>query len=532
MTALVAVLLLAPCRAIGLPLQLPTTALQESYREQHTLRAESSEALARALLYTAQRAPRERRLAILQQACQIAPSFPEPHLQRARFLILQGDVPGAALALRDAATAARRNATQTALWGLRLSSGTLHVLSGALLVLVILLVVRTLPFLEHRLGTRTRAPRAVLLAGGALLLWGLLRFPIPMSLLALALLSPLLLPVERRALMVLCLALAGTSWLLLWQAPETLLADPGHRLALLARANVETLSAEDVHRLEQDLPSSPERDIVLGLQAARRQLWQKAHRRYVAAQAQDSTWAPTYTNLANLFFALQDFERAATGYRTAQTFDATDPVPHANLAQAYIQMLQYEESDHELSMANSLGFEATAREHDAWNHEENPVRDATLSASELRHLASAAAAQEPQATRARLLVWRGAAWRGVPLTWMPWVCKAEDEAPLTCPRCDMLATRRAGTTVGDGTPASRRPKRFQQVDRAPQGMALLFPGAAFFVSRSPVAAIFTVVLACATWNLPTSTALATAVFLVLYLPGLLRARNSRPVAGA
>jgi tetratricopeptide (TPR) repeat protein len=562
--AMALVVCLCPVAAGAEPLHLPTAPLQDYYAEQYSLHTESSEALARALLYTAQHAPRQRRLALLEQASLIDPTLPAPHMQRALLLVQRFDLPGATLALRDAVVAIRQDAVQSALWSLRLQSTLLRTLSGALVVMALLLFLRVLPFLDHRLGVRVRAPRALLLAVCAIVLFGLVRSPVPAALVLLAALSPLLMRAERTALALLCVLLGSLSLTLQWQRPDVLLADRGHRTALLARGNVETLPDRQVRELEARMPATPERDIVLGLQAARHQQWQKAHRYYVAAQSQDSTWAPTYINLANLFFALSDFERAATGYRTAQSLDPNDPTPHANLAQAYIQMLQYEQSDHELAMASSLGFDATSPRRRAWVHEDMPVFDALLTPADLRDVAVQAAQEDAAAVEQRLAVWRGPGWEGIRPAWMAWIAFAaavwfmvrlrwsaiafecaecrrmtcrhcarhgEEEGPLYCPRCEMLATRRSGATVGDGSPASRRPPRTQRLDEAPQGLALLFPGAAFLVLRAPRSGFVTVLCACAALSLLTTPWIAAAVFLTLYLPGLLRLRSTARSAG-
>jgi tetratricopeptide (TPR) repeat protein len=380
--------------------------------------------------------------------------------------------------------------------------------------------------------------------------------------LLLALLAPFLARAERSALGLLCVLLGAATLVLQWQQPEMLLADPGHRLHHLARANIETVPAAQLRQLETDLPASRERDVVLGLQAARRQQWHESHQRYVQALAQDSTWATTYVNLANLFFVLTDYTRAATGYRTAQSLAPGNPTPHANLAQAYIQMLQYEQSDHELRMASSLGFNAMDPARFAWEHESQPVVAALLTRHDLRHLAERAVDEDPDAARLRLAAWIGPGWNGLRLEWMPWFvltmavwfllrvrwsqiafecaeCKrltcrhcvpAGDDAGRFCPRCEAIASRRIGSSIGDGTPASRRPSHAKTADKAPDGIALVFPGAAYFLLHAPGRAIGTVVLACATlsFSLPW---LSGATFLSLYLPGLLQLRNKPRTAG-
>jgi len=546
--------------AASAPLQLPTSALQNYYLEQRQVRSQSSEALSMALLYTAMRAPEDRRIALAEQAALAAPNRAEPHLLRCRWSLQRFDVAGAVLALRDAWQAAASDAVQSARWTLRLQALVHRTLLGAFLALAIVLLVRSLPFLEHVFSTRSRSPRALVLILVSLVLLGLVSFPLCASLLTLTLLAPFLVRAERSALGLLCLLLAGASFLLQWQRPEMLLADPGHRLHLLARASLETLPPEQVRTLERELPASRERDVVLGLQAARRRQWHQSHQRYVQALAQDSTWATTYVNLANVFFALADYERASTGYRTAQSLAPDSPYPHANLAQAYIQMLQYEQSDHELSMASSLGFETTNDKRMAWIHESQPVVDVTLNRQELRRLAQAEVVQDPAAADEHLTAWLGPGWNGLPHAWVPWLllsltawfwlrlrwsavafecaeckritcrhCVGEaDDGVLFCPRCEMLASRRSGHSIGDGTPASRRPSHAQIADKAPDGIAVLFPGAAFLLLRSPALATITMVLACAILSLA-HAGVAGALFLSLYLPGLWRLRNKKRI---
>ena len=538
------------------PLQLPTTPLQNYYLEQRAIRAQSCEALSLALLYTAKRAPDDRRIALVEQASLAAPALAEPHVYRSAWLLRRFDVAGAVLALRDACQAVASDALQSASWSLRLQALVHRTLLAALVALAVVLLLRSLPFLEHIISTRTRSPRAVVLIVTSLVLLGLIHFPLLGSLLTLAMIAPLLARAERSALSLVCLLLWIAALLLQWQQPEALLADAGHRLHRLARANMETLPAAQVRQLELELPASRERDVVLALQAARRQQWHESHRHYVEALAQDSTWATTYVNLANLFFSLSDFERASTGYRTAQSLAPQSPYPHANLAQAYIQMLQYEQSDHELRMAASLGFEAMDPKRFAWTHESQPVVDALLTRADLRSLAQAEISQDPDAARQRLATWVGPGWNGLPLRWTPWIlfamtvwfllrvrwsavafecaeCKRvtcrhcvplDEDDGLFCPRCEMLASRRSGQSIGDGTPASRRPSYAQTADKAPEGIAVLFPGAAYLLLRSPGMAIGNVVLACAALSFA-SAWLSAAVFLSLYLPGLWRLRN-------
>jgi len=551
--------------AMASPLQMPTSPLQNYYEEQRAIGAESSEALSRALLYTAERAPADRQLAILQQATLAAPTMAEPHLLRAKYLTRHLDFISAALAMRDAFVAVQADPLQSARWGLRLQGGLHRVLLGTLLVLAVLLLIRMIPFLDHLLASRLKSPRAVLMMILAIMMMFLWAFPALGTLLLLCLLAPFLGRSERAGLATLCVLLGAASLLLSWQQPDVLLADPTHRVARLARANIETLPYRQVRQLERDLPPSRERELVLGLQAARRQQWNDAHRWYVAGLAQDSTWAATYVNLANLFFALADYERATSGYRTAQTFAPNSPFPHANLAQTYMQVLQYEQSDHELNLATSLGFDAAVSQHPAWVHQEKPVFDVLLTRQDLRALATADVAENPQAAQAQLAAWRGPGWQGLPMHWMPWVlfvvalwmslrlrwagvafecadCRriccqhcvapSDDGLALCCPRCEKLQSRRSGSAPSDASQAFSRPSRAQLADHSSPGLAALFPGAAFLVMRSPGDAILVVMLALIALNLFPTAAAAAGVFLLLYLPGLFKLRSARRTARA
>ena len=551
---------------------LPSEPLRAYYAEERAAGAERSEALCAALLHLASRSEdRAQRIELLAQASRMDPTRVEPHLRRARALAGQRDLGGAALALREALHALPLDAVESARW-LRLAQRAVHdVLLTALWVCVGVLALRTLPFVRHRLGARsTRSlPLSILVlspfAGLALAspTWG--------TLAAAVALTPLMRRSERGVIAALCI-LAGAADLSLGRlAPQAMLLDASSTSAVLARANFARADPALVESLKQTLGQSPERDLVLGLQAARARDWSTARRYYSAAVQANPTWSMAYVDLANVFYAAGDHQRAASGYRTALTYPPESAHTHANLAQTYISLLQFDLADDEMNAATALQFERSLKQRAAWQRHEAPVFDILLPAETLRFVARAEVKARPERAQALLQTWRGSGWEHLPRRIAPWVMFATalvlalpwrlTKLAHACERCGRMCCPHCFGTDSDPSPLCARcivsdptrPKRARQLRRrttddtpawAASWIASIFPGAADLLRGRPVVALPTVLLASVAllgltdaaealrtdptrWLLHGGGAarLAAVVFVCAYLPGLLQLRR-------
>jgi tetratricopeptide (TPR) repeat protein len=581
--------LAAAARAEELP--MPSDALQSYYQEERRFGAERSEALAQALMLEARTQPAARRLEILEQASLADPFLVDPHLERAGLLLRQGDLAASSVAVGDALTSLRAEPIQQANW-LRYASRTFHTLLIVTLgTLAALLLFRSLPFARHLLIARSTIPApAVLLAAGPVL--GAYFFSPVVGVLALLLvLSPLLARRERRVLAALCFALAmAEAGLGLLMPPHAMLLGPSTSSARIARANQSgwdpALEAE-----VREVPPGRERDLVLGMLASRRGALQTARGHYLASLAADSSWATAYVNLANLFFRSGDYQNAAAGYRSAQTFAPESPYSYGNLARTYIEMMHFSESDREIRRAGELDYDSIKNRRRAWMHEEAPILDMQLTTREILRFARKESREKRGHAALLLQSWRGRAWTRLPIVASPWlflalaallasrlrlrawafecaacsrvVCTHCTEVPREatrhlCPYCDVTAPRSRGESRAFGRRAIEREEKGRTLvhpprtaDRAPAWATALFPGAADLARGAPLAAAFSALVA---WgalfvgvsfargalqapepsirsaNLPLVGA-AAVIFVLAYIPGLVRLRRRRRHGG-
>jgi tetratricopeptide (TPR) repeat protein len=551
---------------------LPTEPLRDYYAEERAAGAERSQALCAALLHLAARSEDPvQRIELLAHASRMDPTRVEPHLRRAQALAGRRDLGGAVLALREAFAALPLDAVESARWVRLAQRGAHDVLLTALWVCVGVLALRTLPFVRHRLSARSphglQLTMLVVSPFAALALasptWG--------ALVAAGALTPLLRRSERGVLAALCILAAAVDLLLQPLAPQAMLLDASSTSAVLARANYARADRVLVESLKQTLGQSPERDLVLGLQAARARDWGAAKKYYSAAVQANPTWSLPYVDLANVFYTLGDHQRAASGYRTALQYPPETAHVHANLAQTYIAMLQFDLADDEMNAATALEFETSLHQRAAWQRHEAPVFDVLLPAETIRFVARAEVEARPDRAQALLQTWRGRGWEHLPRHIAPWALFATAlvlalpwRLPrladacgrcgrMCCPHCFSTDTEPsamcAACIAGDPT----RPRRAKALLRrtaddtpawAASWIASMFPGAAFLLRGRPVVALPTVLLGSiallgltdvaeamrtnpGTWLLHGGGAarLAAIVFVCAYLPGLLHLRR-------
>ncbi len=588
--------LIVACLALGAPvraaeLELPTPMLSQYYGDARARGAEASEPLARALVLASRQYPTRQRIRLLEQASAADPSLPGPHLERSFVLLRSGDFPSSCVAMRDAAMTVLDDAVLQA----QLLRGTSWFVHTLLLVtlgtLVVLLLLRTLPFIYHVLDNQSVRPLVLVGVSGLVVGGAFYVSPALGVLCATAALLPFASRKERRVLAALCLGLALCEFALPWLRPHAMLLDPTSWSTSVARAQTEPWSADLETRLGREVPASRERDFALGLMARRHGDLSAARQHYVRALEADSTWATAYINLANVFFMVGDYQRAAAGYRSAESHAPENPLPYGNLAQTYIRMLHFKESDSELRAASEFGYDAVAERCAAWTHEAVPVLDARLSVGELWRYARRESQAKTARASALLAAWRGPAWQRAPLQVTPWLLLAFTGILLSrlrqaswafeCGRCARVActhcaqsirdTRTRICRVCDAEAAFERPTRAsawsrraaeargqkrlslhppRMADLAPSWLALLFPGGADLVAGSTRRAAWTAMWAWGAllvvitlvhmaaergspWFVslhPMGLRIALVAFWLMWLPGLRRLRRHKPRA--
>jgi hypothetical protein len=498
---------------------MPTAPLQAYLESERGTGAERSEPLARALLWTAARAPHSERAAYWALAAQADPGLPDPHWSRACAALRQLDIAEFVSAANAALAAVRRDARAEAR-ALRGTVRDLHaLLTATLLTLAALVALRSLPLVRHALGEALGSATAATLLVAVPCVAAFLTVPAIGSLLVLVAMAPFLRRREARVLAVPCLLLAGLELSLRWCAPHALLLDPRTRSAGIAYLNDRGHDAALESTLRDATVRRAEVELVLGLQARRRGDIDGAERHYLAALRADSTCAAAYVDLANLFFRRGDFGRAATGYRAAQTIAAGDPLAYANLAQTYIRMTQFSDSDRELRAAAARGMADVTRRRGLWRDEALPVFDATLSRDALLHLARDEAAERPSLAATAIESWRSRPWRGMRTGVAPvalvlvaaWLFAGLRlrRVAVACLECGtVLCTHCIALSPGDdrcnscqvARPRPRPvstdllpPERRRRVSLASgRWIAPIFPGAADLVRGTPAAALVAV----------------------------------------
>jgi hypothetical protein len=444
-------------------------------------------------------------------------------------------------------------------------------LTGTLFTLAVLIALRNLRLTRHAVGEALGARVAALVLLVVPVVAAAVVSPALAVLVVLAGSTPFLRRRESRTLGAVCLMLALVDGGMRLFAPHALLLDARTRTAKIAHLNDAGHDGALERQLAAEARRPAEVELVLGLQARRRGDSATAQQRFVAALRADSTCAAAYVNLANLFFREGSYERAATGYRAAQALEPELPLSYANLAQTYIRMTKYAESDHELRAASDRGIAVINQRRGLWRDEAQPVFDATLQRETLLALAAAELDAVPSLRHTVLQTWRSRPWRHFPpvvaivllavtggiLLWTPRLSRIA----VCCPECGIVMCTHcvAMSPLDDrcnpcqiARPRPRAPgaevistDRRRRLSLATgRWVAPLFPGSADLVRGAPVAATFAIAAAwimlgvaalgieiarlrSEAWYVATDARLlqaaATAVG-ILWLPGLFRLR--------
>jgi len=580
---LAAATLLAGTQVAADELVLPTAPLRQYYAAAHANGAERSEALARALVVVSRGQPVAQRLELLQQASLVDPTWAAPHFERVVLELHQHDPASASLAFRDAMRCVLDDPVQQSAWLFHAERGAHSLLLATLVTLVALLLVRTLFFAQHLVEARPRQIYVTVVVLTCVMLWVLWQSPLAALLVATLFLTTFMSRKERRTLAALCIALALCEIPLPWLQTRAMILDPSSTSARLSAAQREGGDPRLEASLVRDVPHGREREFVLGLLARRRGDLDGAERYYSAAITADPNWGLPYVNLANVYFARGNMQRAAAGYRKAQTLTPESPYAHANLAQTYIRMLHFGEADQELHLATELDFAKIKEKRAAWLHAQVPVVDAVLGPQEILRLASDEARAKPRRAELLLQNWRGSGWDGlsplktaavllglVGMLLSRWRLRAvvfectscarlvcthcapasRDDRARPCPYCDLNTARldRPQVIADDAPMVERKRKRAapRLADRMPRWIGTVFPGAADLACGAPTAALWTALVAwaallavgglvdaasdrAAPWFTAANTQslrLAVLVFFLAHLQGLLRLRRS------
>jgi tetratricopeptide (TPR) repeat protein len=537
-----------------------------------------SEALSRALVFTAAHASETQRAALLQQAALADPAAAEPHLRSARLALARHDVAAACSALGDAVHAMQRNPVERARWMQR-GVRTVHgVLGATLATLAALWLLRVLLLARHAIGARLGSPVAASLLVLVPVLAALAVSVALATLVMLVVAASFMRRRERVGVAALCLLLAVVELSMTRLAPHAVLLDPRTETARIARLGDGGGAFPDV---VAGLAATPQRsaaaELALGLQARRRGDLEAARRHDIACLRADSTCVGAYVNLANLFFHAGEFERAATGYRTAQALAPGEPLPHFDLAQTYLRLLHYSEADAEMRAAADRGMPALTEQLALWRDDTRPVLDMTLSPAVLLDLARAELRRTPGLRDSVLVAWKSGPWRTVRPGIAVWLlagiamllasklrlhslaalcpgcgtvlcahCAQQPPVEGLCNACLLARPRGGPRVVMPEDEAAPTPRRRVSVASG-RWVAALFPGGAdvargaSFAALCTTLAAWTALFACVAvvdaarlrgtpwmaWLDGGVFRLTALLFLATWLPGLWRAQHER-----
>ncbi|HSQ60466.1 MAG TPA: tetratricopeptide repeat protein [Acidobacteriota bacterium] len=323
----------------------------------------SAQGCYRAALAASDRGDRAEAVRLLEASTQFDPLFPDAHFTLARLLAFQE--PGRAVAEANEAfrILARGYAWQRHLLA-NLLTGVAVVWMVGLLLAVAGIAIRHLPHLTHilRESLGAGASAAGRIGSAAIALapcaWGL--GAVPTAGLYAGLLS-FRLGKREWFLVILFLvssiALAGGMQVLApWAGPPRL-EEPSLLVDRALNAGYDhDLSASLVAWQETD-PNEVLYPFALGTQARRGGDLELAERELTRASVLKPRTAWILTNLGNVHFAREDYDRARQSYEAAAALAPSTVEPHYNLAQVYTKQLLFSEATREQATASGLAFD-------------------------------------------------------------------------------------------------------------------------------------------------------------------------------
>ncbi len=300
---------------------------------------------------------------LFEASASFDPDFPDPHFTLARVVAFQN--PGRAAAeFSQALRIVGRNYTWQRHCLANVITAFLVVWFLSLLLAIAGITLRHIPDLTHILQEILGPGRdaGVRLAAGAMalapLLWGL--GAIPAATVYAGLVSFRL---GRREAFIVALFLVsslalifGAKLLTPW-AGGLSLDEPS---LLIERGLHSGSDAEIMGTLEsmgsRD-PAEPLYPFTVGTMARREGDLDRAERQLIQAAALRPNAAWILTNLGNVYFAREDYERARRAYEGAVRASPKSVEPHFNLAQTYTKQLLFAEASREQSIASALAFD-------------------------------------------------------------------------------------------------------------------------------------------------------------------------------
>jgi tetratricopeptide (TPR) repeat protein len=300
---------------------------------------------------------------LLAAAAEFDPQYPDPHFTLARVLAFQnperavGEL-GEAFRIVGRSYAWQRHLLSNVL------TGFLVVWILGLFFAVVGISLRHLPHLTHIIMELSGRSKSAI-AGGASslialapLLWGL--GPIPTATVYAGLLS---FRIGRREAFLVGMFLISSIGLASfvgsiapWAAPPSL-EEPSLLVNRVLSAGSDPETARALAALEKRDPTEALYPFTAGTVARREGDFDTAERGLSKADALRPNSAWTLTNLGNVYFAREDFDRARAAYEAAAKADPKAVEPHFNLALTYTKQLMFAEANREQTLASGLAFD-------------------------------------------------------------------------------------------------------------------------------------------------------------------------------
>src|SRR5262245_21524449 len=183
---------------------MPTASLEAYYRAERAAGAERSEALSRALLWTADHHTASQRDALWTLAAQADPALADPHLRRASAALRHADVATALAAFGDAWQAMRLDAHEEARWLRQLVHALDVLVTATFVTLCALFMLRGLRLVRHAVGAAFGSRAAAFVAIVVPILCGAMIAPVLAAVVAATGSAPFLRRRECRTLAVVC----------------------------------------------------------------------------------------------------------------------------------------------------------------------------------------------------------------------------------------------------------------------------------------------------------------------------------------
>lgn len=343
-------------------------ALESLYQEKLNLSLENLTFYAAALIREALRCARQgnlsRAIELIEFSQKLAPDFPSAYffLARVYWAADKFNLTRILTQCLEGFAAISRNF----LWGTNLAGNFALIFFGSIFLSFIIygfiLVLKYLKLFLHDfsdLFPQTTPFSLTAILGSLIILAPLLFFQkVTIIMLIWVLLFTVVYSTTReRALTIVFFFLLGTSPLLL-NLISALLASPHTGIVReIAQANREEWTLETEKRLKEWLQKHPQ-DIevllTLGVLSKRKGNYELAQQYYQKTIELDPELAPSYNNLANVFLAMDETDRALENYQRAQEMDPNLISAHYNLAQLYYKQAHLTKGENELRLARML----------------------------------------------------------------------------------------------------------------------------------------------------------------------------------